>query len=103
MEDRREAGHAALDLLLDHDVGRVEAGLRTGWAAVVDLDHSRRSVRNLTRQPGERQVAGSHTRSRGTSRHHRLIPAEATQYAGVDCGVGATSAANRGCGRARDR
>ena len=50
LEDGDEAGDAALDDLLEDDVGRVEAGLRPGVVAtgvdVVDLHDQRRPERD---------------------------------------------------------
>ena len=43
LEHRGEAGQL-LDVLLEHDVGRVEAALRAGLRVVVDLDDHRRAV-----------------------------------------------------------
>ena len=44
VEERRQPGAAALDELLDHEVGGVEALLRGARGAVVDLDDHHRVV-----------------------------------------------------------
>ena len=75
VEHRGEAGDAALDDLLEHDVGLVEPGLRAGVGVVVDLDHQRRARRAARRvgdrQPGERHHGGRRGRGRCVVVGHR--------------------------------
>ena len=84
MEDGGEAGHPALDLLLDHDVGRVEAGVGIGGRAVVDLDHGSGAIGDGAVEPGQRLGAGRSLRWGNGARGHDVGRPEVADDAAVD-------------------